>query len=87
MRNEGKIARRFVEGTLKMAKKKAMKPRKKTKTQGNRGQSDVSEILTTLLITQLGLAGIPHQKIRAIVGGNMNRVTKNMRHLKVTKKK
>lgn len=39
------------------------------------------EILQDILIVQLGLAGVPQQTIRRIVGCNMSRVTEIVRHL------
>ena len=36
-------------------------------------------------IIHLGLAGVPQHTIREIVGVNMNRVTKVVKHLKKTK--
>jgi hypothetical protein len=37
-------------------------------------------------IVQLGLAGVPQQKIREIVGGDIGRVNRIVRHLKSPKK-
>ena len=42
---------------------------------------EVAETLKTMLIAQLGLAGVPQKSVRKIVGCDMNRVTKVMRHL------
>ncbi len=39
------------------------------------------ELIKTSLIVQLGLAGLPQQSIRAIVGCDMNRVNAVMKHL------
>lgn len=61
-----------------MAKKSAIK--------GSREHSETSELLTNLWITQLGLAGIPQRNIRSIVGCDMNRVARIVRHLKNGKK-
>jgi hypothetical protein len=44
--------------------------------------ADTAEILRDLLIVQLGLAGVPQQKIRAIVGVDIGRVNRIVRHLK-----
>ncbi len=44
------------------------------------------ELLKDLLITQLGLAGIPQQTIRKIVGCDMHRVSRIVRHLKSKRK-
>ncbi len=47
-----------------------------------RDAADTVEILRDLLIVQLGLAGVPQQKIRAIVGVDIVRVNRIVRHLK-----
>jgi len=47
---------------------------------------EFTELLRSLIIVQLGLAGVPHQNIRAIVGCDMKRVTKILK-LITTKKK
>lgn len=44
---------------------------------------DLTELVRTLLITQLGLAGVPQQSIRAIAQCDMNRVTGVMKYLRV----
>lgn len=49
----------------------------------NRGGTDGTEILKDLLIVQLGIAGVPQQSIRAIVGCDIIRVNRIVRHLKV----
>jgi len=41
-----------------------------------------AELLTDLMIVQLGLARVPQHSIRAIVGCDMNRVTRIVKHLK-----
>ena len=66
----------------------AKKTRKKATTKKKRvkRQSDMEEILTTLLITQLALAEVPNRRIRAIVGGDMNRVSKITQQLNAAKK-
>ena len=46
------------------------------------GDSKATEVLKDLLIVQLGLAEIPQHTIRKIVGCDMHRVTRIMRHLK-----
>ena len=46
-----------------------------------------TEILKDLLITQLGLAGLPQLSIRAIVGCDIHRVSRILRHLKTKIKK
>lgn len=43
---------------------------------------DQTELLRTLLIVQLRLAGVSGAEIRAIVGGDMNRVTRIVKLLK-----
>lgn len=43
------------------------------------------ELLQDLLIVQLGLAGIPQQQIREIVGVDMLRVSRIVKHLKRSK--
>jgi len=45
---------------------------KQTKAQG--GSEETNELLKTLLIVQLGIASVPQQKIRSIVGVNIKRV-------------
>jgi hypothetical protein len=54
-----------------------------------RGQQDADalvEVLKDMLITQLGLAGVPQQSIRKIVGGSINRVNSIVKHLKRAKR-
>jgi hypothetical protein len=46
------------------------------------GESKATEVLKDLLIVQLGLAEIPQHTIREIVGCDMHRVTRIVRHLK-----
>lgn len=58
---------------------------KQNKSVGNREKPDMSELITNLWITQLGLTGVPQRSIRAIVGCDMNRVTRIVRHLKIPK--
>ena len=43
---------------------------------------DTTEVLKDLLIVQLGVAGVRQQDIRAIVGVDMNRVSRIVRHIK-----
>jgi hypothetical protein len=45
------------------------------------------DLLRTLVIIQLGLAGVPQRKIRQIVGGDLNKVTNVLRHLPKAPKK
>ncbi len=44
------------------------------------------EVLRDILITQRGLAGVPQQSIRKIVGCSMNRVNAVVKHLKSAKR-
>jgi hypothetical protein len=51
-----------------------------------RAQGDEStELLRTLLIVQLALAGVPRREIRAVAGCDMNRVTRTLKPLKSLK--
>jgi hypothetical protein len=43
-------------------------------------------MLRDLLITQLGLAGVPQAAIRDIVGGDIKRVNQIVRYIKPRKK-
>lgn len=45
--------------------------------------SDPTEVLKDILIVQLGVAGVPQQNIRAIVGCDINRVSRIVRYLKM----
>jgi hypothetical protein len=45
-----------------------------------------TELIRTLIIVQLGLAGIPQQNIRSIARCDMNRVTKILKLLNSKKK-
>jgi hypothetical protein len=45
------------------------------------------EVLKDILITQLGIAGVPQQNIRKIVGCDINRVSAIVRHLKIVAKR
>ena len=47
----------------------------------------MTELLKDLLITQLGLAGVPQQAIRKIVGCDIVRVNRVVRHLKLKEKR
>lgn len=44
---------------------------------------EATELLRTLLIVQLGLAGIGQREIRAVAGCDMNRVSRTLKHLKL----
>jgi hypothetical protein len=46
------------------------------------GTDELVDLLKRMWITQLGLAGVPQQSIRKIVGGDITRVTALVRHLK-----
>jgi hypothetical protein len=48
---------------------------------------EATELLRTLLIVQLALAGLPQRKIRSVTGCDMHRVTKTLRPLKSLLKK
>jgi hypothetical protein len=54
---------------------------KKKKQNGSRGNS-TDELLRDLLITQLGVAGVPQLTIREIVGCGVDRVSRIVKHLK-----
>lgn len=47
-----------------------------------RDGNDTAELLKSILIVQLGMAGVRQQDIRAIVGCDINRVSRIVRHLK-----
>ncbi len=54
-----------------------------------RGQRDTDatvEMLKDILITQLGLAGVPQQSIRKIAGCSITRVNDIAKHLKNAKR-
>jgi len=51
------------------------------------GGNGTAEILKDILIVQLGVAGVPQQTIREIVGCDMNRVNEIVKHLKPKKNK
>ena len=48
---------------------------------------ETAEVLKDLLITQLGVAGVPQAKIRDIVGCDIKRVNEIVRYLKPQKQK
>lgn len=55
---------------------------------GNQGlpeNGSATEVLRDILITQLGIAGVPQQTIRNIVGCRIDRVNRIVRHLKPRK--
>jgi len=45
-------------------------------------RNEATEVLRDMLIVQLGLADVKQQAIRSIVGCDMHRVTRIMKHLK-----
>ena len=45
-----------------------------------------TELIRTLIIIQLGLAGVPQQSIRSIASCNMNSVNNILKHLNTKKK-
>ncbi len=51
----------------------------------NLRSDEATEVLRDLLIVQLGLARVPQRTIREIVGVDMNRVTRIVRHLNTEK--
>jgi hypothetical protein len=53
------------------------------KSQKGQGESnDFIKVLKDILITQLGMAGVPQLRIREIVGGDIGRVNRIVKHLK-----
>lgn len=55
-------------------------------TNGKSGDEAI-ELLRTMLIVQLGLAGIGQREIRAVAGCDINRVNKTLRALKLKRGK
>ena len=53
---------------------------------GRRKKSDQSdrlaELVKDLIIVQLGLAGVGQREIRSIVGGDINRINRIVKHLR-----
>ena len=43
---------------------------------------ETTELIRTMIIVQLGLAGVSQENIRNIVGCDINRVNKTLKHLK-----
>ncbi len=60
-------------------------PKNKTKTVSSLREN--AEVLRDILITQLGVAGVPQAKIRDIVGCDIKRVNEIVRYLKPQKQK
>ena len=52
-----------------------------------RDSDDTAELLKDILITQLGMGGVPQQSIRQIVACDINRVNRIVKHLKSAKRK
>jgi hypothetical protein len=52
-----------------------------------RNATDVSSLLTDLLITQLAAAGVQQQTIREILGCDINRVSRITKHIKAAARK
>jgi hypothetical protein len=48
---------------------------------------EVADILKDILITQLGVAGVPQKNIRQIVGCGINRVNDIVKHIKSAQRK
>jgi hypothetical protein len=46
---------------------------------------ELAELLKDLMIVQLGLAGVKQRAIRSIVGCDINRVSRIVRHFKIKK--
>lgn len=57
----------------------------KTKVQRNSGEA--TDILRDILITQLGIAGVPQKNIQQIVGCDINRINRIVKHIKERQKK
>ena len=47
--------------------------------------NELVELIRTMLITQLGLAGVGQREIREVAGCDINRVSKTLRALKLKK--
>lgn len=60
--------------------------KRKERNQNTAIGDKATELLRDLLITQLGVAGVPQLTIRKIVGCNVHRVSRIVRHLKIKKK-
>jgi len=56
-----------------------------SKKKPTKGTDSTADILKDLLIVELAKAKVPHQKIRKIVGCEMNRVTRIARYFKKRK--
>jgi len=47
----------------------------------------LTDLVRDLIIVQLGLAGIGQREIRSIVGGDINRINRIVRHLRTRSRK
>jgi hypothetical protein len=56
------------------------------KQQKPKRANDVESLLTDLLITQLAASGVQQKTIRAIVGCDVNRVSRITKHVKTARK-
>jgi len=56
------------------------------KPRNPKSDDTTNELLRDLLITQLGIAGVPQLTIREIVGCGVHRVSRIVKHLKTKKK-
>jgi hypothetical protein len=53
------------------------------KPQSRQGDpNNAAEVLKDILITQLGMAGVPQRRIREIVGCDINRVSRIVKYFK-----
>jgi hypothetical protein len=55
-------------------------------TKRGQGGNGAEELLKDILIVQLGAAGVPQLTIREIVGCDIHRVSRIVKHLKLKKK-
>jgi hypothetical protein len=51
------------------------------KAKGNSGDGKIEDLLRNLLITSLAVAGVKGEEVRRIVGCDMNRVTRIVKHI------
>jgi len=52
-------------------------------TKKSKHPDEAADLMRTMIIVQLGLAGVPQKSIRAIAGCDMNRVSTILKHLKL----
>ena len=57
------------------------------KKKSRRGPKDQTEILIDLLITQLAVAGVRQVAIREIIGCDIHRVSRILKHVNTARKK